>query len=94
MKAAHWLWYRCAGRFRRQTCLDCYRDGRVSIWFYVPDAVWSAVMGDCQDVLCLNCFDVRARQIDVDYSGEIVLMGRGRGWRRVPLCDSSKLPKR
>lgn len=34
-------------------------------------------MGDCQDVLCLTCFDRRAEQAGVDYSGDVVIMGRG-----------------
>jgi hypothetical protein len=56
--------------------MDCYRDGRGSVWFYVPDGVWVAVAGDCQDVLCLTCFDRRAERVGVDYSGDVVVFGR------------------
>lgn len=76
VKAFRWLRYKCAGRFRRQTCMDCYRDGRSSVWFHVPDHVWYAVMGNSQDVLCLTCFDRRAETTGVDYSGDVIVMGR------------------
>jgi hypothetical protein len=56
--------------------MGCYRDGRDSVWFYVPDGVWYAVVGDCQAVLCLTCFDRRAERAGVDYSGDLVVMGR------------------
>jgi hypothetical protein len=76
MNVGRWFRYKCAGRFRRQTYMDCYRDGRDSIWFYVPDDVWHAVVGDRQDVLCLTCFDRHAERAAVDYSGNVVVMGR------------------
>lgn len=56
--------------------MDCYRDGRNSVWFYVPDHVWRAVMGDSQDVLCLTCFDRGAESAVFDYSGDVIVMGR------------------
>src|ERR1700728_2508934 len=75
MKLARWLRYKCAGRFGRQTCEDCYRDGRDAVWFHVPDQTWHEVRGN-RHVLCLTCFDRRAERVDVDYSCDVVVMGR------------------
>jgi len=75
MKPVRWLRYKAAGRFGQQTCEDCYRDGRGSVGFHVPDRVWDAVRGD-RHVLCLTCFDRRAERAGIDYSGEIVVMSR------------------
>lgn len=77
MKPLRWLRYKWAGRLRRQTCANCYRDGRTAIWFYVPDDVWASVMGEDQRVLCLPCFDRLAERCGVDYGGEIEIQGRG-----------------
>src|SRR4051812_2946245 len=79
MKALRMLRYKYGGRFRHQTCANCGRFGDSAVWFYVPDQVWAAVMGDCQDVLCLTCFDRRAELRRVDYSQAIRVQGR-RSW--------------
>jgi hypothetical protein len=75
MKALRWLRYKLAGPFRHQTCEDCYRDGRESIWFHVPDDVWHALRGD-RHVLCLTCFDRRAERECFDYRRGLDVQGR------------------
>jgi hypothetical protein len=75
MRAGRWLRYKCAGRFRRQTCEDCYHDGRSAVWFHVPDDLWDTVRGT-RHVLCLTCFDRRAERLGVDYSGDVTIQGR------------------
>lgn len=79
MKALRRLRYRLlqavAARLGRQTCEDCYRDGRTAVWFGVPNETWEAVRGD-RHVLCLTCFDVRAERADIDYGQDIVIEGR------------------
>jgi hypothetical protein len=72
VRAYRWLRYKCR---HGQTCEDCYRDGRDSVWLHVPNDVWDAVRGD-RHVLCLTCFDRRAERMGVDYSGDVVVMGR------------------
>lgn len=79
MKAARWLRYKLAWRFREQTCADCYIDSRAALWFYVPDHMWRLVVGESQDVLCLSCFDRRAESQGVDYRAWLTILGR-RSW--------------
>lgn len=83
MKLLRRLRYKLAGRFgwfgRRfgcQTCEDCYRTGRSSVWFGVPDDVWHLLRGD-RHVLCLTCFDQRAQARGIDYRAGLVVEGCG-----------------
>lgn len=76
LRCVRWLLTRGTRR-GRQTCRDCYRNGREAIWFYVPDELWEAVMDRSQAVICLTCFDRRAEARSVNYGPVIEVQGRG-----------------
>lgn len=68
---------------RRQTCKDCWRSAN-GLDFLVSNRCWNAVMiGVDSDgegapgVLCLECFDARARAAGVEYRDHLVVFGRG-----------------
>ena len=52
----------------------CKACGRITHFdFYVPDDVWELVIPKVLQnrVICLNCFDQYAKQVNVDYSNSI-----------------------
>lgn len=69
---------------RQQTCKDCWRPDGLD--FHVPTPIWNEVTTvpvwppmareGFPGVLCLECFDRRAQVRGIDYSGELVIMGR------------------
>lgn len=67
-----------------QTCKDCWRSDGID--FHVADETWVKVTAGClwrvpglgavaSPVLCLPCFDRRARSAGVPYTDTLVVLG-------------------